>query len=297
MKKSFRFRYLGLIILGLFLISPLLVYASEPYFRLNKGVVDFFRIDGGSGVRVHDYEAFFNIVNNCSADLFIGNKTPAEWLSFWDDRPSCVAVTNRFCGDSICQTYAENASTCAADCSYCGDHICDATEDRASCMGDCINICGDGACDSGERHGACLEDCGICGDGYCYDETVSSCPVDCAVCGDGICATPYETYYNCIFDCAPICGDGICAGEAKRSCPLDCVICGDGYCDMWFKENKDTCPSDCRQTTTYYCGDGVCRSSYGENVYTCSFDCRTCRDGTCSWPYENVYNCEDDCTE
>ena len=58
MKKSFRFRYLGLIILGLFLISPLLVYASEPYFRLNKGVVDFFRIDGGSGVRVHDYEAF-----------------------------------------------------------------------------------------------------------------------------------------------------------------------------------------------------------------------------------------------
>ena len=304
MKKSFRFRYLGLIILGLFLISPLLVYASEPSFRLNKGVMGFFRIDGGSGVRVHDYEAFFNIVNNCSADLFIGNKTTSEWLSFWNNIPSCLTVTNRFCGDSICQTYAENVLNCATDCSYCGDGICDATENYFNCSADCSPICGDGIC-AGETCNSCIADCAganCCGDGICKNKMTLECyqsSVGCPISSNDYCSIDISGgtatgYYN---HCSAVCSHYTNYCESPLSCPGDCPACGDGFCNQSTGENIATCSTDC----PIFCGDGLCNGS--ETSSSCIRDCKPlpilppdfCGDGTCDLATEDNFNCPDDC--
>ena len=79
----------------------------------------------------------------------------------------------------------------------------------------------------------------------------------CEVCGDGVCGQ-HEDKKNdkfCLDDCGlKFCGDGVCDtqyGENSINCPQDCVhrcYCGDGICDMEWpcKENKNTCPEDCK---------------------------------------------------
>ena len=109
MKKSFRFYYLGLILFGLFLAVPLLTSAtSDPSLRLNSGVRRFFSETSNNAVDASQYSANFYITNNCDADLFVGNRTDTEWLSFKNNTPGCVGINFKNCGDLVCNSVLEN---------------------------------------------------------------------------------------------------------------------------------------------------------------------------------------------
>lgn len=89
------------------------------------------------------------------------------------------------CGDAICTSGEEDATSCAADCADCGDDVCDTNETLASCFQDC-GECGDDICTEGEEDDvSCYDDCGECGDLICQAEEgeglPDACDQDCAV--------------------------------------------------------------------------------------------------------------------
>lgn len=317
MKKSFRFYYLGLILFGLFLVVPLLTSATpQPSLRLDSGVIRFFSETSNTAVDVSQYSANFYITNNCDSDLFVGNRTGAEWLSFKNNTPGCVGINFKNCGDLVCNSVLENYANCSDDClPLCGDGVC-LGETCSSCSADCGSCCGNGVCDnrvSLECYNsslACLSSpnyyCSInisggvptgtyshcsanCTSSYC--ESSTSCPGDCPACGDGFCNdSAGENNFNCPADCLPFCGDGMCNGsETSSSCILDCKIlpvlpvCGDGFCASG--ESSLTCPADCPLMACN--GNGICEDYLGETHSNCPDDCLTpfiCGDGICACP-------------
>ena len=334
MKKSFRFYYLGLILFGLFLVVPLLTSAATlESLRLDSGVIRFFSEISNTAVDASQYSANFYITNNCDADLFVGNRTGAEWLSFKNNTPGCVGINFKNCGDLVCNSVLENYFNCSADCSpICGDGIC-AGETCNSCIADCAgaNCCGDGICKNkmtlecyqssvgcpiGSNYYCSIDISGGTATGYynhcsavCshytgYCESPLSCPGDCPACGDGFCnQSTGENIATCSTDCPIFCGDGLCNGsETKLSCIRDCKLlpilppdlCGDGTCDLAGDEDNFNCPDDC------FCGDGFCDVHNGEGHATCPADCLApagCGDGICSCPRctidEPCPQCED----
>jgi hypothetical protein len=136
------------------------------------------------------------------------------------------------CGNEKCES-GESVSNCPQDCpGLCGDSICNTDfENATTCPHDCNAgaSCGNGACDSGE--------------------SVSNCPQDChGTCGDSICNTHFENATTCPQDChsSAVCGNGTCeTGESATNCPKDCPgTCGDSICNVNF-ENASNCPQDC----------------------------------------------------
>lgn len=65
---------------------------------------------------------------------------------------------------------------------------------------------------------------GLCENGYCRIEQISS------------------SATRCIDLQTTLCGNRVCEAEEKETCPEDC-FCGDGICDD--EEDSITCPEDC----------------------------------------------------
>ena len=327
MKKSFRFYYLGLILFGLFLAVPLLTSAtSDPSLRLNSGVRRFFSETSNTAVDASQYSANFYITNNCGVDLFVGNRTSAEWLSFKNNKPSCVGITYKNCGDGLCVMLLENYSNCSADClPICGDGVC-LGETCSSCSADCepcAPVCGDGTCNGTETCYSCPADClscpPICGDGTCNDsETSDSCPGDCP----GCCLLTFFEFHQGEDCSAWFCIEG---NGNNDYCSRNCT-----YIDAETRQQKSiryykyknsnmqgaidtpcrTAPDmnycshlpDCAWMNplpkcNLWCGDGTCSSSIGESCSSCPADClcSTCGDGTCNNGTETCLTCTRDC--
>ena len=331
MKKSFRFYYLGLILFIIVLAVPLFASTPGDSFRFNSTDSErFFTESSNQGVEVYQsgYSANFYISNNCGADLFVGNRTDAEWLSFKNNHPDCISISYKNCGDFICNSLLENYSNCNSDClPVCGDGVC-LGESCLTCSTDCGSCCGNGVCDnrvskecynsstacpgnpnyycsiniSGGLPTGTYSHCSTnCTVGYC--ESSIFCPEDCPACGDGFCNyCTGENYGTCPADCQGYCGDGYCGGtETCNSCSDDCgLCCGNCLCD--YGENRITCKQDC--TPPGYCGDGdcscpLCNPNCGvcpecENGLNCPTDCGICGDGVCNG-IETKSSCYTDC--
>ena len=135
MKKSFRFYYLGLILFIIALAIPTFISASvegENRFDILKGKSHHFNIGSNeTGEEVQaanktDTMGIYSFVNRCQGNLFVGNRTPQEFLSFISGPPPCVEKNE--CGDGVCQASTENIYNCRDDCfrpsGGCGDGIC-----------------------------------------------------------------------------------------------------------------------------------------------------------------------------
>gem|GEM_PF-5792616 len=144
----------------------------------------------------------------------------------------------------------------------CGNNVCESGEETA-CSSDCrpSYVCGNNACETevGETRTLCPTDCtgsSYCPNGICeysQGETQYSCPADCqprtTQCGNGYCDYFFgETQYTCATDCgvSEFCGNSVCAGsENRENCPSDCreSVCGDFFCGV--SETPLSCPNDC----------------------------------------------------
>ncbi|MGI6226846.1 MAG: hypothetical protein ACOYJ1_11395 [Peptococcales bacterium] len=189
-KNFFKRRYL-VVLIAFALSFPLLSFASSDYyFKLNSGVKEFFKTVSSRGARqnIASY-GDYNITNNCGADVFIPNKTAAEWSLFINNMPNCLVMTSRYCGDSYCQEAYENYYNCPEDycLSRCGNGVCNTSygETRTNCVSDC-KVCGDGYCDSGETYSNCSSDCQCVSTGCGIDVCgVDNCGNSCGTCNSG----------------------------------------------------------------------------------------------------------------
>ena len=93
------------------------------------------------------------------------------------------------------------------------------------------------------------------------------------------------------------CGNSICAeNENTNTCPQDCKqtsTCGDKICQTG--ETTTSCPEDCPIKTK--CGDGICDAKEMAKPGICPQDCPvtvSCGDGTCNGA-ETTATCPQDC--
>jgi len=152
--------------------------ANGPWSRISKNYLP-------AGTYYIKIEAYNNEIQTYYLDLrAILSSCNSGTCDSGEDVNNCPQDCPGTCGDTVCNSYFEDAYFCPLDCSgFCGDWTCNSFygEDPVSCPMDCI--CGDRVCSSGEEPVSCAQDCvGTCGDDICnsFAEDSFTCPEDCS---------------------------------------------------------------------------------------------------------------------
>lgn len=307
-KNNFKFKIFLLVLLGLAISVPLLVWAGQAVESPAVG----YGSDHNSvkGIKSAQAPNWWVVLNNSTKDYFIPTKTNTEMMTFYNNTPTSVVMGR--CGDNICQAnLGENwHTTCAYDCNE--PYYNASSTPTFWDIWTVGRVCGDNICDDnlGETSANCPYDCDTATMGCCmtrtetpplcrYNTTEANCnAVDNCFWESEGCPWYFDSGCGTCVDYAEewacnIAWEGTCAGQAQygRTCFQHPVETTGGCLDeadlCWASQTEASCAAagaTCQWNSSSpncsrYCGDGHCddfgnsSGGYSETFNTCPIDC------------------------